>query len=140
MDLPGGQFGDGYPIWRAPLYGMFALASQSIKLIRADSHAPVTRKQVESLLGERRLDFLFIDGDHTYDGVRQDFELYAQLVRQGGIVALHDVAKHPAGHNCDVDRFWAELRVKYRTCEFIENVNQGWAGIGVVFIDSLVTP
>ena len=140
LDLPAGEFGGGYSPIRIPLYKSFARGAQRVSLIRGNSHAAESLQQVKSLLNERSLDFLLIDGDHTYHGVRQDFELYAPLVRQGGIVALHDVAKHPAGHNCDVDRFWAELKVKYRTFEFIENTNQGWAGIGVVFIDSLVTP
>lgn len=140
LDLPAGEFGGGYSPIRIPLYKSFARKAQRVSLIRGNSHAAESFQRVKSLLNGNRLDFLLIDGDHTYDGVRQDFELYAPLVRQGGIVALHDVAKHPAGHNCDVDRFWAELKAKYRTCEFIENSAQGWAGIGVVFLDSQVTP
>jgi len=41
------------------------------------------------------LDFLFIDGDHTYEGVKRDFEMYSPLVRNGGIIAFHDIVKHP---------------------------------------------
>jgi predicted O-methyltransferase YrrM len=39
-------------------------------------------------LGE--VDFLFIDGDHTYDAVRRDWQDWAPHVRRGGIVAMHD--------------------------------------------------
>jgi hypothetical protein len=30
------------------------------------------------------VDFLFIDGDHTYEGVKKDFEMYSPLVRREG--------------------------------------------------------
>lgn len=37
-----------------------------------------------------RYNYLLIDGDHSYDGVRRDFENYAPLVTPGGIVAIDD--------------------------------------------------
>jgi predicted O-methyltransferase YrrM len=36
------------------------------------------------------IDFVFIDGDHSYDGLRADWEGWAPLVAPGGVVALHD--------------------------------------------------
>ena len=36
------------------------------------------------------LDFIFVDGDHSYEGVLNDFNLYWSLIRQGGIFAGHD--------------------------------------------------
>jgi len=36
------------------------------------------------------VDFLFIDGDHSYDGLRGDWEAWRDLVAPGGIVGLHD--------------------------------------------------
>jgi hypothetical protein len=33
---------------------------------------------------------LFIDGDHRYEGVRRDFEMYSPLVGAGGLIAFHD--------------------------------------------------
>jgi hypothetical protein len=37
-----------------------------------------------------KIDFLFIDADHSYEGVKLDFELYSKLVKKTGIIALHD--------------------------------------------------
>ena len=34
--------------------------------------------------------FLFIDGDHRYEGVKKDFELYSPKVKVDGIIAFHD--------------------------------------------------
>ena len=36
------------------------------------------------------IDFLFIDGDHNYDGVKRDWELFSKLLRKEAVVAFHD--------------------------------------------------
>ena len=36
------------------------------------------------------LDFIFIDGDHSYEGLRDDWEAWNPLVAPQGIIALHD--------------------------------------------------
>lgn len=37
-----------------------------------------------------QFDFIFIDGDHSYEGIKTDWELYSKKVAKGGIIALHD--------------------------------------------------
>lgn len=41
-------------------------------------------------VGERPVDFVFIDGDHSYEGLAGDWAGWAPLVAEGGVVALHD--------------------------------------------------
>jgi len=36
------------------------------------------------------IDILFIDGDHSYDGVKTDFELYSKLLTKSGVIFIHD--------------------------------------------------
>ena len=36
------------------------------------------------------LDFLFIDGDHSLEGIRRDWADWSQRISPGGIIALHD--------------------------------------------------
>ena len=43
------------------------------------------------------IDFLFIDGDHSEAGVRQDWDSWHPFVIQGGVVAFHDAAVFPGG-------------------------------------------
>jgi predicted O-methyltransferase YrrM len=144
VDLPGGEFGGGYPRWRIPLYGAFARRGQRLELIRGDSHDPATPARVEEILRGEPLDFLFIDGDHTYEGVKADFELYAPLVRPGGLIALHDIAApadgaaHAEGPTLlggDVPRFWSELRDRYATDEMVADPAGGFFGIGLVRVE-----
>jgi len=45
---------------------------------------------VRGMLGESKLDFLYIDGDHLFDPAYVDWQMYSPLVRSGGVVALDD--------------------------------------------------
>lgn len=47
------------------------------------------------------LDFVYIDADHSYEGVKRDFEAWYKKVRKGGIISGHDYA--PANHKNDCD-------------------------------------
>jgi len=40
-----------------------------------------------------KIDFLHIDADHSYEGVKKDFELYSKIVKKGGIISIHDTDK-----------------------------------------------
>jgi SAM-dependent methyltransferase/predicted O-methyltransferase YrrM len=113
-----------------------ARPGQRLEVVRGDSHADETRAQVETALGGREVDLLMIDGDHRYDGVRRDFELYAPLVRDGGLIAFHDILPHPKVPGVEVDRLWSELRDRYEHEEFVATSDEAvfgrWGGIGVL--------
>jgi len=132
VDLPGGWFGGGYPWWKRVLYRAFARPGQRLDLIRADSHSQETVERVKRTLGGEPLDFLMIDGDHTYEGVKRDFESYAPLVRPGGVVALHDIVPNRVETTSQVDRFWREVKDGRPVKELVADWDQSWAGIGVI--------
>ena len=134
VDLPSGRFGGGYPWRKIPLFRKFTKSGQQLHLIRADSHLPQTKERVLRILDGELLDYLFLDGDHTYEGVRRDFEMYAPLVRSGGLIALHDIAAHHRDVECQVNKFWSEVKNQYRHLEIVEDPRQGWAGLGIVFV------
>jgi predicted O-methyltransferase YrrM len=48
------------------------------------------------IAGGGAFDFVFIDGDHSYDGLREDWETWCCLTAAGGVVALHDTRSTPA--------------------------------------------
>ncbi len=82
-------------------------------IVSGNSHDPSIIEHVKKVTGQP-LDFLFIDGDHTAEGLKQDFVNFVPLVRPGGLIAIHDSGdqygpyKAPAGpteffeavHNC----------------------------------------
>jgi len=107
---------------------------RTVHLLTADSHSGETLARVSALTGENTVDLLFIDGDHSYAGVKRDFEMYSPLVRSGGVVAFHDIAEHPDEALCEVSRFWKEIKGSFRHQEIIADKQQGWAGIGVLYM------
>jgi len=134
IDLPSGRFGGGYPRWKIPFYKSFVLKRQKIHLIRADSHKNETLEQIKAILTGRKLDFLFIDGDHTYEGVKKDFEIYSPLVRKGGIIAFHDIVPGSSELVGEVPQFWCKVKGRYISKEIVENWNQGGFGIGILYL------
>jgi len=133
MALPNVGKSEGYFPYRIPLYKSFASNNQKIRLIRKDSHDPATLLQVKKLLKNQVIDVLFLDGDHSYEGVKQDFEMYAPLVKKNGIIVFHDIVVIPPEYNCDVNKFWKEIKKSYDYKEFVEDWKQGNCGIGVIF-------
>jgi len=156
LDLPGGRFGGGYNEQKVEIYEKFA-PSKDLEFVRANSHQESTFEEVKGQINGD-IDFLFIDGDHTYEGVKSDFEMYKELVTDDGLIAFHDIVHHPNseevaknrmsipdieerhirwGENfsdCNVDKLWNELIDEYETTEFISHPKQTWGGIGVIHL------
>jgi predicted O-methyltransferase YrrM len=140
IDLPAGGFGGGYYPARGYLYRRFARGRQTIHPLLGDSHRAETVARVQKLLGGRSVDFLFVDGDHDYEGVLKDYELYAPLVRPGGLIAFHDIVPGDEELVGGVPRFWEELKGSHETMELVESPDQGGYGIGVVRVDGPAGP
>lgn len=99
---------------------------------RESSHA-------EAIAAAERLggiDWLFIDGDHTYDGVKFDFETYGPMVPPGGVIALHDIYPSQGDASIEVHRLWREIvQAGYVTRELVcEQTPSVWGGIGLVYV------
>lgn len=134
IDLRGGMFGGGYPRWKVPLYKSFARDSQKIHLLCMDSHSQITHQHLKNILGNQTIDFLFIDGDHSYQGVKRDFEMYSAFVSTHGIIAVHDIVPGRNSKISGVNKFWNEIKYHYHYVEFVDDWKQGACGIGVIFI------
>ena len=66
----------------------------------AASVGAVTLPYLGVLDTSRSIDFLFIDGDHNYEAVRQDYHDWTPLLKPGGILAIHDARMNrPGGAN-----------------------------------------
>lgn len=136
IDLPAPEDGLGTTEQDlARLRGLLQPA-QRMSAIRDDSHLPSTRTRLLEVLDGRAVDFLWIDGDHSESGVREDFALYAPLVRPGGLIALHDIHPNPAFPRIQVHHLWEELKVRYPHREYIDQPQPGGGmGIGVLSVD-----
>lgn len=116
------------------LYEKFPPDNSTCKVIHldGDSHTEEFRKKVFDTFGEEKVDFLFIDGDHTEVGVEQDYNDYHSLVRSGGIIAFHDIIEKQALKTNQVYYFWKRLKPTVTVEEFVDNPDQTGYGIGIV--------
>jgi hypothetical protein len=71
--------------------------------------------------------YVCIDGDHSYEGVKNDFEMFWPKVEKGGFMTFHDIGSPDAGAAVyGIRKFWKELKNKQKTVmEFLENPGLG---------------
>lgn len=130
LDLPNSRFGVFSRRIQEPLFRTFTRGDQRLVLLRENSQAEETRSKVAMALKDP-LDFLFIDGDHSYEGVKSDFQMYSPFVRKGGMVALHDIVSLRSDYG--VTRFWNEIKGSFKHREII-NCRAPSMGIGVLWM------
>jgi cephalosporin hydroxylase len=107
-------------------------SSCQVRLLTGDSHSAPFKARVAQELNGEKVDFLFIDGDHTVAGVEADYLDYREFVRPGGIIAFHDIIeKQPLPDN-QVYQFWKVLKAEQPVEEFIDQPDQLGFGIGIV--------
>lgn len=77
------------------------------------------------------VDLLFIDGDHSYEGVQKDYYNFFPLVKNDGYIVFHDVIGIP-----EVNKFWEEIKSQHDPNNILEisHLQGGW-GIGIIHKD-----
>jgi len=136
IDLPSGKFGGGYDPPRADLYNAFARDEQKLHLLRGDSHKPETHEKIRGLFNHQPIDFVFIDGDHFYPGVKADFIEYSKMVRPGGLIAMHDICEATHDREIEVNQLWDQIKTALPTQQLVfTDAVKGWRlGIGVITV------
>jgi cephalosporin hydroxylase len=86
----------------------------------------------KNYIQNNRFDLIFIDGDHSYNGVKSDYEL---TMNSGNIYVFHDIVNAACP---GVVQFWNELKIKeafkYDFFEFTEQYNDVWQQTGQTFL------
>lgn len=104
--------------------------------IEADSQNPGTILKVMEALEGKKVDFLFIDGNHKKTAVENDYNIYSRLVRPGGIVAFHDIdcTFRPTEEDvgAGVTWFWNDFKKTHKVEEFINTEVAVHMGIGII--------
>lgn len=136
IDLPGGNWGgEAHESQKQAFQYIANHTKAEVSLISGSSQSAECFDNLKKVLRGKEIDFLFIDGDHSYEGVKTDFLTYSPLVRSKGLIGFHDICEHAPETGCDVKRFWDEIKASgipdERFSEFIaEPVS--WGGIGLV--------
>jgi cephalosporin hydroxylase len=114
---------------------LLARPNQQLRFFDRPSYSKATVAMVDEFLDGRMIDVLFIDGDHRYEGVKQDFLCYRQFVKNRGLILFHDIVEDKGGKRAwagGVPKFWKEVAPAYRHFEFIHDRNQKGFGIGAL--------
>lgn len=105
----------------------WSIAMRHFKRSQIEAHFVILRDysvNVQALLPVD-FDFVFIDGDHTWEGIETDWRIVAPRIQQNGILCLHD-AVTPASESWRVmgsTRFFAEVIAHDPAFEVIETVH-----------------
>ncbi len=95
------------------------------KQIIGDSHKQEIFDQVSNVV----YDILVIDGDHTYEGSKKDFEMYSPLVKKGGYILMHDITNSNEG----VSKAWAGITLPKVPLTYGRAAGNIIPGLGIVF-------
>lgn len=83
---------------------------------------------------KKKVDALYIDGDHSYEAAKADYERFKDNVKPGGFIVFHDIldSELHAQQECGVPKLWKEIKEEGD----IELIDGGadWGGIGIKLI------
>ena len=96
-------------------------------LIKGNSHDTLTEFWRDSTNPER-FDLIYVDGDHSYDGARQDLEICFEHLADKGVLLFDDI-HHPSHPELKI--LWDEIKARYPDHVFIED--RYGMGTGVSF-------
>ena len=124
-----------YSPQRRELYAKFIKStSQKLHFLPFSSHDPSTVDKATALFGGKQIDYLFIDGDHTYEGVKSDYYMFNDMVKKGGLIAFHDIKT--VREDCGVRELWEEVTKEMNKADYWEYAENDYgplgAGIGVI--------
>jgi cephalosporin hydroxylase len=112
---------------------MYKSSNKEVEIKVVDSHSSSFAKFINN---QNHIDLVLIDGDHSYEGCKSDFEL---LKDHANIIVFHDIV---GGGVPGVIRLWNEIKSKYpfeynfyeyidQYDEVVKNTGNSWLGIGL---------
>lgn len=119
---------DMVPGWRTWL-----MPDIDFEFLLTDSREQAAIERVRDFFPDG-IDYLFIDGDHSYEAAKADFVNYGPMVNAGGVIALHDLPPGENGGAEGLKRLWQEIvDASYVTQRLYSQTDQIACGIGVVY-------
>lgn len=106
-----------------------------IHFLIGNSHDEKIEHALKSILNGEKIDVLFIDGDHSYDGTKDDFQRYSKYVSSPkGIIAFHDIVY--SKFNTAPALCYRDIKNEYKYLDYKEIIatkQQVSGGIGLMY-------
>lgn len=90
----------------------------------------MTTKAYEKTHKLQRYQYIYVDGDHSYNGVKTDYNLFWPKLDKGGFIAFHDISitePQPEGIY-GVRKLWEQLKKAHSSIAFEYKIS----GLGIV--------
>ena len=104
-------------------------AGATLHLLQGRSQDPAIVEQAREL---GPYDFIFIDGDHTYEAVKADWANYRDMVWPGGVFCFHDT-QHIGDATYGVEQLWGEITSE-TDVRWMHLAQTTHCGIGILFL------
>ena len=135
MVLPKGSVCVGVDLLRNPGSASYSSMHSVIRGLESEGRQctlvwgnSTTRPVIDKTRALGPFDAVFIDADHSYDGVRLDWANYGPMATK--LVAFHDICYIKS----DVPRFWGEIRASHHYSELRYAPGGVNNGIGVIYV------
>jgi predicted O-methyltransferase YrrM len=120
--------GDPFPAGRLGFSAQRIIANREVSRLSMGNVQWIRQTGAEaahSLRGSGLFDFVFIDGDHSYEGLEADWTGWSRLLASGGVIALHDSRSTPERpiSNAGSVLFTQEVILADRRFEMVETVD-----------------
>jgi len=96
---------------------------KNLILICQKTNSQIVKTELKKLAP---FDIILIDGDHSYDAVKLDFNVVKEFAKKGSAIVFHDINFKNSGSM----KFWQSIKKKYKTKEIISS-NDSY-GFGIV--------
>jgi predicted O-methyltransferase YrrM len=96
---------------------------KNLILICQKTNSQIVKNELKKLAP---FDIILIDGDHSYDAVKYDFNVVKNFVKKGSVIVFHDINFEDSGSM----KFWKSIKKEYKTKEIIAPSNS--YGFGIV--------
>lgn len=112
----------------------YRLEPHGATVVYGDSHDPDTNRRLHEASDLLVYDFVYIDGDHTARGSRDDLVQYG--IPSRSLTVLHDIVVHPRFPDCRVHETWNQFKSTIREggprVSEIVHEPRDWGGYGLI--------
>lgn len=94
---------------------------RDLRLINGPSLRPDVGSTVKQMIGDKKIDFLYLDGAHDPLNVFKEFVYYGEIVRYGGAVGFHDI-----NPSMEIQYLFMTIRGCHERCLFGQGTGLWW--------------